>query len=822
MLKRLLGVIVFVLLSISVLQAQDAPRVVIEAAVAAANRVIPTLGRPASWSWALLGETRSSNLGCPLAAGTDLGRGVTPYRITLIYPSGSYIVYVSVDGTLTQPCDEKFGTSATAGTAVTCQITTALTAVTVRNSPDTNGTVLNVNPFTNGAATATRRTADNAWYEVRLPDNTTGWIASTGINAAPECQGLTVVVISGGGVAGGASNCALTTTNAAIIIRQIPDFNGVAITGTAFTNNAAAAIGRTNDSTWYQVRTTTGGIGWVYAQDVSTTGNCAALPITAANDPTAVRTACYISPADAFSNVRERPNTDAAQVDQIFEGSSWQVFGRNTEGTWYFINPGWVAGTVVVTSGDCGGIPITDDAVGTGSASSSLVPTSFECPPGFAGYMQPRLSIGTARARVADGGIPNRLRNEPSVNGQFLADAQPGRTFDEVLDGPACSGTYVWWLVELDGVVGWTAESDSSIQEYFLIPLNDEGTPSNAVITSPAQPTPGAESTGDDVAFLTLDVENVISDIAFNADGTGLYVLAPDETKTTISLWAIPDGEQSGAVEITDAYAGRLTLTAADDLAFVSIPFNTSAAAPVRGTLITLDAATLEQGATFTNLPPSGVVTFNADGTFFVTTGCANANEDPAGCTRGQVELWDAEEGVPVRLQPAHPTIPFDALFSPDDELIASVGIDGIQLWNTQSGAFVNAFANDAITGNALFSSDGVALIYAACPLRTEQICSQGDIVVQDITTGSILLTLTGHTNQIQHIALSPDGKQLASASLDGTVKLWEIATGTLMQTFDASTAGVSSVAFSPDGTLLAGGTSNGEVIIWQIGGSVG
>jgi hypothetical protein len=821
MLKRLSYLILVMLLSVTVLHAQDAPRVVVEAAIAAANRAIPTLGRPASWSWQLLGETRSSNLGCPLAQGTDLGRGVTPYKITLVYTSGSYVVHVSVDGTLTQPCDAKFGTSAAAGTAVTCTITTALTAVTVRSAPDANSTVVNANPFTNGSGTATRRTADGAWYEVRLPDSTVGWIASTGINAAPECQGLVVVTVSGGGVTGGASTCGLAPKNATTTIRQIPDFNGIALTDTAFTNNAATAIGRTSDNLWYQVRTLNGSIGWIYAQDVNTTGNCAAMPITAANDPNAVRSACYISPADAFSNVREKPNTDAKQVDQIFEGSSWQVFGRNTEGTWYFINPGWVAGTVVTTSGDCSRIPLTDNAIGTGSASPSLIGASFECPPGFEGYMPPRLSIGAARAQVAPGNIPNRIRTEPSVNGQFLTDAQPGRTFDDVLDGPACSGTYVWWLVELDGVVGWTAESDANIQEYFLIPLSPAGTPANTVITVPAQPTPGTDTATGGTPFLTLPIENSAG-IAFNADSTGLFVLAPDEDSTIISLWSIPAGEQAGAVEVADAFAQQVLLNPDGDVVFITLPFNTGAATPVRGTLFTLAADTLAQGATFINLPPTGIVDFNSDGSFFVTTGCANANEDPAGCTRGQVELWNAVEGVPVRLQPAHPTIPFGALFSPDDSLIASVGVDGIQLWNTQTGAFVNAFANDKITGNVLFSSDGTKLIYAVCAVRSEQTCSQGDVIIQDSATGNVVLTLTGHTNQIQQLALSADGKQIASASLDGTVKLWDAATGTLIQTFNASPQGVNYVAFSPDGTLLAASTRDGTVIIWQIGGSVG
>ena len=88
---------------------------------------------------------------------------------------------------------------------------------------------------------------------------------------------------------------------------------------------------------------------------------------------------------------------------------------------------------------------------------------------------------------------------------------------------------------------------------------------------------------------------------------------------------------------------------------------------------------------------------------------------------------------------------------------------------------------------------------------------------VWDSKTGKEVLALPGHTGTIGDITFSANGKYIATASADGTVKLWDAGTGKEFLTLTGHTGWVSGVSFSPDGTRLATSSQDGTVRVYSL-----
>ncbi|MBN3944395.1 AAA-like domain-containing protein [Nostoc sp. NMS9] len=82
--------------------------------------------------------------------------------------------------------------------------------------------------------------------------------------------------------------------------------------------------------------------------------------------------------------------------------------------------------------------------------------------------------------------------------------------------------------------------------------------------------------------------------------------------------------------------------------------------------------------------------------------------------------------------------------------------------------------------------------------------------------TGKEITTLRGHSDSVNSVVFSPDGKTLASASYDKTIKLWNRDTGKEITTLRGHSDKVNSVVFSPDGKTLASASSDKTIKLWN------
>jgi WD40 repeat protein len=85
------------------------------------------------------------------------------------------------------------------------------------------------------------------------------------------------------------------------------------------------------------------------------------------------------------------------------------------------------------------------------------------------------------------------------------------------------------------------------------------------------------------------------------------------------------------------------------------------------------------------------------------------------------------------------------------------------------------------------------------------------------IPTALAQTIFSGHTAEVLTVAFSPDGKLVASGSVDNTLRLWRVLQGDLLRTMRGHPFPVRILDFSPNGSLLATGSTDGKLRVWRV-----
>jgi eukaryotic-like serine/threonine-protein kinase len=177
----------------------------------------------------------------------------------------------------------------------------------------------------------------------------------------------------------------------------------------------------------------------------------------------------------------------------------------------------------------------------------------------------------------------------------------------------------------------------------------------------------------------------------------------------------------------------------------------------------------------------------------------------------GEIILWDPTTGRRLGRLPDVSEGLYCLAMDPGGNLLATGSMSGtIRLWDVERRELVWARqAHKGFVRSTCFSPSGATLVGSG----------QGDVRVTFLNprNGDELQSLPGATHQVDSAIYSPDGRRLATASMDGRIQIWDAETGEEVLSLRVSRHGSAHrLAFSPDGTELASAGTDGVIRIWD------
>ena len=291
--------------------------------------------------------------------------------------------------------------------------------------------------------------------------------------------------------------------------------------------------------------------------------------------------------------------------------------------------------------------------------------------------------------------------------------------------------------------------------------------------------------------------------------GQGLVTASPGVAFSPVGH-RLAEGLCNGTIVLADSRTGKVIRRLGIGAPAGPVAYNRDGsllAVTAGGRVLLLDATSGRIDRTVARNAVAGRIAFSPSGSLAFETG------------RGGLALWDSATGrTRTLISGGESSPPITSLaFSPDGKRLA-VGLlggtpntPGLLLLNARTGR-VEA-THRVPVDDVAFSSNGQLLVVAQTPANG----SQGSFAVLDANTLALRRTLlTLPSVEASAVALSPNGAAIAYGGYDGTAGLISASSGQSLASYLGQTARVTQIAFSHDGALVATASADGTLRVWR------
>ena len=189
----------------------------------------------------------------------------------------------------------------------------------------------------------------------------------------------------------------------------------------------------------------------------------------------------------------------------------------------------------------------------------------------------------------------------------------------------------------------------------------------------------------------------------------------------------------------------------------------------------------------------------------------------------GTVQVWEVTTGNPIYTWRGH-SQPVSAIaWSPDGKRIASAGSDKtVQIWDAYNGGNVFTYRSHSGGLHALAWSPDGKRIASGGEDKIIQVWSpfkdKNSFFTNFLSAARGQFAYKGHSQRVNAIMWSPDGRRIASVSSDRSMQVWDSLTGRKFFIHRGTLAAINTVSWSPNGRYLASGSNDKAIQIWDSG----